>query len=545
MKAHLTSFGLPQADGCESHDAFAVKAWDETVIAVLADGAGPSEAAREAAQRAVRSLVSNYETRPRTWSPPRALAEFARLINHTLHQDSLARFGRPELITTLSVAVVEGDYLYGLNVGDSRVYLAREGRLIRLSRDQVAEGPGLAHVLGQALGLAPEVQPHTFEQPLKDGDLALLCSDGVSNVLDETVLAEKLRRRSAAQPIVCSAREKATAETIDDMSAIVLDIENAGRCRIEKELPLEVPGRLQKGEVVDGFTLVRAFQSGDRVWLATREGQRFVLKFPPVEARESEELANLFVKEVWHAVRLQGQGFFARAFVPPRAAKRFYAMEFIEAPSLKALLRSRRLAVDETIALGKFLLAAAQYLLGFDLVHGDLKPENILVVSGYDKVQFKLIDFGSVTEVFSITSRAGTASYLAPERFEGAPISERTEIFSIGATLFEGATRAFAFGEIERFQTPHFHLTKRPGQLNPNLPSWLEAVLLRALCVAPERRYQNYSEMLFELEHPERVVPFHAKGAPLLERDPLRFYKAGFYLLLGLVVVLLLVLLHR
>ena len=66
MKAHLTSFGLPQADGCESHDAFAVKAWDETVIAVLADGAGPSKAAREAAQRAVRSLVSNYESRPRT-----------------------------------------------------------------------------------------------------------------------------------------------------------------------------------------------------------------------------------------------------------------------------------------------------------------------------------------------------------------------------------------------------------------------------------------------------------------------------------------------
>ena len=115
------------------------------------------------------------------------------------------------------------------------MYLARDGRLTRLSRDQVAEGPGMAHVLGQALGLAPEVQPHTFEQPLKDGDLAMLCSDGVSNVLDETVLAEKLCRRSAAQPIVCSAREHATAETMDDMSAIVLDIENAGRFRIEKE----------------------------------------------------------------------------------------------------------------------------------------------------------------------------------------------------------------------------------------------------------------------------------------------------------------------
>src|SRR5947207_956 len=143
MKVHLTSFGLPHSEASESHDAFAVKSWDETVIAVLADGAGSSSIAREASQRAVRSFVSHYETRPRSWAPPRALAEFTRLINRTLHQDSLARFGEPELITTLSVAVVEGDRLYGLNVGDSRVYLSRDGRLAQLSRDHVAERAGM------------------------------------------------------------------------------------------------------------------------------------------------------------------------------------------------------------------------------------------------------------------------------------------------------------------------------------------------------------------------------------------------------------------
>ena len=132
MRVHSTSFGLPHSEHTESHDAFAVKAWDESVLAVLADGAGSAETAREAAQRAVRSFVNHYETRPRGWSAPKALAEFARIINHTLHQESLTRFGEPELVTTLSVAVVEGDRLYGLNVGDSRVYLAREGRLTRL-----------------------------------------------------------------------------------------------------------------------------------------------------------------------------------------------------------------------------------------------------------------------------------------------------------------------------------------------------------------------------------------------------------------------------
>jgi serine/threonine protein kinase len=147
--------------------------------------------------------------------------------------------------------------------------------------------------------------------------------------------------------------------------------------------------------------------------------------------------------------------------------------------------------------------------------------------------------------VFSLTSRAGTASYLAPERFHETPISERTEIFSIGVTLFEALTREFPFGEIERFQTPRFHSARRATALNPNVPPWLEAVLLRALSPRPERRYQNYSEMLFELEHPEQVAPFYAEDLPLLERDPLRFYRTGFFILLGAVIALLLVLLMR
>ena len=544
MRVHPTSFGLALHPEEPSHDSFSVKAWDETVIAVLADGTGSSETAREAAERAVRSMVTNYETRPRSWSPQKALAEFTRRINRTLHQDSLDRFGEPELVTTLSVAVVEGERLYGLNVGDSRVYLAREGHLTCLSRDHVAAGNGFNHVLERALGLAPEVEPHVFEAELKDGDVAFLCSDGVYNVLDEAVLADKLRARTAARAIVSEAKEHATPERSDDLSAIVLDIRTTGKLKAEQALPLVIPGRLRKGEVIDGFVLTRSFQQSDRVWLAGRDAHRFTLKFAPLEAQDSEEVANLFVKEVWNATRLTDTRFFPRAFVPEAATRRYYAMDFIEAPSLKTLLRSRRLAADETVVLGKFLLKAAQYLVSFDLVHGDFKPENILVLSDFAGIEFKLVDFGSIADLFSVT-RAGTASYLAPERFRGAPISERTEIFSIGVTLFEALTRAFPFGEIERFQTPHFNRSKRPGALNPNLPPWLEAVLLRALAVRPERRYQNYSEMLFDLEHPEQVAPFYPENVPLIERDPLRFYKTGFYLLLALTLILLVLALKR
>ena len=159
--------------------------------------------------------------------------------------------------------------------------------------------------------------------------------------------------------------------------------------------------------------------------------------------------------------------------------------------------------------------------------------------SHYDHLRFKLIDLGSATEIFSITSRAGTAAYLAPERFHNAPISERTEIFAIGVTLYQALTGAFPYGEIERFQTPHFHAAKPPMKLNPNLPPWLDSLILRALAVDPERRYRHYSEVVFDLANPAKVEPFFQTETALLERDPLLFYRTGFYVLLATTLYLL------
>ncbi|MBV9491925.1 MAG: protein phosphatase 2C domain-containing protein, partial [Verrucomicrobia bacterium] len=473
MRANLTSFGLAGDHGRESQDAFAVRSWDETVMAVVADGAGGARAGREASRKIADSLLNNYAARPKSWSPQKSLVEFTEWLNHRLYRDSLVRWGAPEMVSTVAAAVIEGDKLYALNVGDSRIYLSRAGDLRQLSQDHACAEPGRRHVLERAVGIAPEVTPYFFETDLADGDVVLLCSDGVSNVLGQEALGALLRAGCTARTVVTSARRHAAPETLDDMSAVVLHIIETGKLSSVGKLPLEIPVSLHKGDVIGGFTLVRPFQQSDRVWLATRGAHRFTIKFAPVEARDNEAVLNQFVKETWNATCLQAPEFFVKAFLPENATVRCYVMEFVEAPSLKMLLRSRRLAAEEAIALGQFLLAAGQHLLAIDLVHGDIKPENILVLNTYDSLTFKLVDFGSATEVFSVTSRAGTPSYLAPERFHEAPISERTEIFAVGTTLFEALTGTFPYGEIERFQTPHFGTAKRPSRLNPNLPPWL------------------------------------------------------------------------
>ena len=170
----------------------------------------------------------------------------------------------------------------------------------------------------RGIGFGPEVEPHCFEMDLADGDIALLCSDGVSNILNDEILAAKLSHRASARSIVTNARAQATPETLDDISAVVVDIPTLGKLKTVSELPLAIPETLRKGDIIDGFTLLKPFQHSDRVWLATRGDQRFTLKFAPVEARENEQVLNQFVKESWNATRLHAE-FFVEAFVPAGA----------------------------------------------------------------------------------------------------------------------------------------------------------------------------------------------------------------------------------
>ena len=138
VKAEITSYSVPRQAGQPNQDACGAECWNDAVIAVVADGVGSAELAGEAAARVVSATMQNFRARPRTWSLPKALEEFTRLSNRTLHQESLARTGRVEMVSTAAVVAVEGATLCGLNAGDSRVYRLRGDELRQLSRDHGA-----------------------------------------------------------------------------------------------------------------------------------------------------------------------------------------------------------------------------------------------------------------------------------------------------------------------------------------------------------------------------------------------------------------------
>ena len=547
MKILSTTHGLPRREGGTSQDACRVLLREGRVIAALADGVGSSQEGGAAAQRAVDMIVDYYVARPQAWSPRRALTEFVTQINRILHQEALLRHGSPELICTLCVTAIENGRLFGLNIGDSPVYLWRRGTLARLSQSHALSQDGMQHVLTRAVGLEPTIEPFYFENTIEDGDMLLLCSDGVSNAVSKNQLAELLSRRTSARSIVSAAASiiEEQPDLRDDITAVVLDIASRGWTTGTDDRPLEILPTLRPGDLVDHFKLIRPLQDSARVWLAEKiptatpstsdspsstnaenaTDARHVLKFPPLEARDDEARRDAFLRELWQTARIDSPDFI-RATIPTEGTLRYYVMDYVEAPTLRAHLADDPLRVEETVELARFLLRASQHLLSRDHAHGDLKPDNILVLRDGENLRFLLIDLGSAAEVFSVTNRAGTPSYLAPERFQNAPLSERTELFAIGVTLYESLARAYPYGEVERFQTPRFDTSpKRLTRLNAAVPPWLESVILRALAPDPDDRYQNFSEMAYDLDHPSEVTPFYGKNTSLLDRDPVRFYK--------------------
>ena len=530
---NIETTGLTLAKGTQlkGDDFFEVKVLENITVAVVCDGVGSALQGAHAAKHTSNFLINALKNRPKSWTMEKSIKHFIENINRVLYLESMAEYEREELVTTLTLVVIEGDRLYGANVGDSRIYLQRNSaddtkQLTQLSDDHSMDEEGMENVLTSAMGLEETVSPYYFENNLQAGDQILLCSDGLYNELSTEELSDGMHM--GASFLVKKASKKHDDDLPDDTTAVVLEIKELDPRLKLKQSNLKVQESYKKGEVIDGYTLIKSLIQNDRTWLCEKRGFNYVIKFVPYEAMDNELQLDLFVKEVWMAKRLKA-GFFPKAVIPKNRTQRYYIMAFVEGDTLKEYTAKKPLSVDLSIELATFLLKMSQFLIKHDLVHGDIKPENIIITERKGKLVFKMVDFGSITEAYSNVTRAGTPSYLAPERFKQAPVTEQTEVYAIGVTLYEALTQKYPFGEIEPFQSPSFEKKiKEPSKLNTKMPKWLESVILRALETNTDKRYHNYSEMQYEITHPLKVKPYYDKSTSFIQRHEKMVYKVGF-----------------
>ncbi|MCX6061288.1 MAG: protein phosphatase 2C domain-containing protein [Campylobacterales bacterium] len=528
---------LPKPD-CVGDDACAFSIIDNTLfISVLCDGVGSAKRGGSAARQCVKFFIDQFKTRPKAWDTPKTMEVFTHHINNLLFKESMSQYEKIELLTTLCLAVIEGETLYTLNLGDSRIYLlSPEGELRQLSTDHTMDDEYMSHVLTQACGLSENIDVPILSTSIAVGDTLILCSDGVYNLIDNTSFSQLLQKGLGAKSIIHHISENAKPQDRDDMSLQIFRIDALDPLFAIKHAPLPIPETLFEGQIIDGFTLMEPMMEHRRIWKIFKDNDTLVMKFPM--SADDPQALDEFVREAWYAKQITHKAF-GQAWVPKERSMRYYLMELIEGINLRDYLKNRTVSIDTAIELGKFLHKSEAHLLHLGLVHGDIKPENIIVTKklGEAGVTFKMVDFGSIVEIFSSNSRAGTPSYLAPERFTGGIINESSEIFSIGVTLYWALTGIMPYGEIEPFQTPTFKTPKRPIKLNKNIPGWLDSIIMHAIALDLNERYTHYSEFFYELKSPEKVKPYFSKGIPLIERSPVTFYKIAFLIMFFLEVL--------
>ena len=153
------------------------------------------------------------------------------------------------------------------------------------------------------------------------------------------------------------------------------------------------------------------------------------------------------------------------------------------------------------------------------ILHRDIKPENVHI--GEDN-EIRLLDFGvaisRLSPPASVATHAGTPSYIAPEQFNGEAVTPQADLYAVGVTLYHALTRKYPYGEVEPFQHPRFGDPVSPTRYRPDIPVWLENVLLKAVAREPAARFETAEELLLALERgAARPLP-PPTATPLVDR---------------------------
>lgn len=208
-------------------------------VALVADGVGGAAAGEVASATAASVLAAGVPARPRR-DPVAVLVELVAQVVRRLHEEATTCPDRAGMATTLTALVTDGSRVALAHAGDSRAYLLRDGRLRRVSRDHTyvqglldqglitPEGAGQhpwRHVVTRSLPGSPESgPPDVGEVDVEVGDRLLVCSDGLTDVVPETRIAEVLEladARSAAARLVGDAL---AAGGPDNVTCLVLDV---------------------------------------------------------------------------------------------------------------------------------------------------------------------------------------------------------------------------------------------------------------------------------------------------------------------------------
>lgn len=533
------------------------------IAVALADGISSSEVSQIAAEAAVSGFLADYFSTPETWSVKKSAQRVLTASNSWLHaqtRQSQYRYDSDRgYVCTFSALIFKSTTAHLFHVGDARIYRLRGGHLEQLTTDHRLRVSAEQSHLARALGMNPHVEIDYQTLALEPADLFLILTDGVYEHIDARAIVETIGRHpdaldAAAREIVAQAY---AAGSDDNLTAQVVRIDTLPERRTDEihrqleELP--VAPILETRKVLDGYRILRRLHASSRshVYLATDidSNATVVLKTPSIDKQDDAAYLERFLNEEWIARRIDSPHVLKPWVQRHRRNYLYSVSEFIDGQTLSQWMIDHPQPALETVR--AMVEQIARGLLAFhrlEMLHQDLRPDNIMLDRNGT---LKIIDFGS-TRVAGLLDlgapqaegeRLGTAQYSAPEYFLGEPGTTRSDLFSLAVITYQLLTGKLPYGAQVarcRTRTAQLRLSYQPARhTNRELPAWIDDVLKKALAPNPAKRYAELSEFLFELRQPSAEI-LNRSRPPLLERDPVLFWKGLSVLLAAALVAVLL-----
>ena len=256
------------------------------------------------------------------------------------------------------------------------------------------------------------------------------------------------------------------------------------------------------------YRIMRKLGSGGMadVYLAEDEelGRRVAIKILNDKYAPDDQFVERFRREAKNAAGLSHPNIVSIYDRGEAEGTYYIAMEYLDGRSLKELVVARGpLPIPDAIAATRQVLSALRFAHRKGVVHRDIKPHNVMADADG---RLKVTDFGiaraGVSQMTEAGSIIGTAQYLSPEQARGAPVDQRSDLYSMGIVLYEMLTGQVPFTGESPVEIAMKHLSdppRPPSLLRPDIPPDLDMVVLRALAKNPEDRFQTAEEMDAEL----------------------------------------------
>ena len=523
-------------------------------VALLADGVGGYENGEVASRLAVEAALREFQAAPGEMKPYTLLRRMFTAACSQVHDNAVEGHKGQRMATTLVAAIFRDGAVCLANVGDTRAYFIRQKTIRRLTTDHVAtsvpvklglmlERQAMASPkrseLTRSLGGEPFCQPDFATQLLHHGDFILQCTDGLhACVLDEEMreIVARSHPYDACKELVALAEKRGSD---DNISLQLIEVRNweqvaqSARVALGADVTprkavaaaaaaatgtgqpgpgMLLDGRFELTDLVARSNMSSIFKANDR-----KTGKSVAIKIPLMVMESDIAGFERFQREEEIGARLNHPAILKVIKVDEPKSRPYLVMEFLEGRTLAEVLSKRKkLSEGEAVAYASNICDALEYLHLNGIAHRDLKPQNIMVCSDGS---LRLFDFGIARverarrlTFVGLTPALGTPDYISPEQVRGKRGAHRSDIYSLGAILYEMVTGATPFEGESPYVVMNARVTgdpEAPRKINPELNPALEEVILHAMERDPRKRYPSAVEMKRDLENLDKVEITH------------------------------------